>query len=241
MQQVKLLLVTGPGGARMDFVAGWLGTLPGFVDTRWYIDTTTGLSIGDTHFTKGLDRPGSDISDVMSGHNMCLSSNSNLIWAGSNHGNQLHNYKTLNADGKLDILHIDITGADLDQIHWEFLAKTFLTCRRHITNYINQSLWIIDQQINKEKNSISDADRIKKFEELLSNKMEFFNPNLENLKYTTVEYDKLFQPGGSKYLVDLLKTTASDRQHAHWDHALTLSTTPETITAWGRSWTKPAR
>ena len=51
----KVILVAGSGGARMDFVAGWLGILPQFLDGEWRIDPLTGLSHGFMMYTKLLD------------------------------------------------------------------------------------------------------------------------------------------------------------------------------------------
>ena len=50
--KVKSLLVIGPGGARMDFVAGWLGKLPNFIDVNWTINPVTGHSTSGANIKK---------------------------------------------------------------------------------------------------------------------------------------------------------------------------------------------
>ena len=232
-------MVIGPGGARMDFVAGWLGTLPGFVDSRWSIDIGTGLSLGDTHVTKALDKPDSDINRIMYHQGMCLDKDADLIWTGSCHGFMLSRLKSFNDLGQVDIVHIDLTGANIDQIYWEFLAKTFLTKRRHISDCLNQNFWVIDRNIDKEKQLISDQDRIEKFIQLSKRKNQItYQIKLDGIRYTNVLYTDLFQPTGSYYLLDQLGLVASGRHHELWQSALKLSTTPDQVEAWGKIWNK---
>lgn len=38
---IRLYIVVARLGARGDFLAGWLGTLPNFIDTQWHIDPDT--------------------------------------------------------------------------------------------------------------------------------------------------------------------------------------------------------
>jgi hypothetical protein len=227
----------------MDFVAGWLGTLPGFVDSRWSIDIGTGLSLGDTYVTKALDNPNSDINRIMYHPGMCLDKDADLIWTGSCHGFMLSRLKSLNELGQVDIVYIDLTGADIDSIYWEFLAKTFLTKRRHISDCLNQNFWVIDRNIiNKEKQLISDQDRIEKFIQLSKRKnqitQQINNIKLDGIKHTNLLYTDLFQPTGSYYLLDQLRLVASERHHELWQSALKLSTTPDQVEAWGKLWIK---
>ena len=51
---VKCILITGSPGTKYDFVAGWLSTLPLFMNNFWHIDPVTGKSYGQTHID-GLD------------------------------------------------------------------------------------------------------------------------------------------------------------------------------------------
>ena len=226
----------------MDFVAGWLGTLPGFVDSRWSIDVGTGLSIGDTHVTKSLDSPDSDIGRILYHPGMRLDKDADLIWTGSCHGRMLPRLKSFNESGQVDIVYIDLTSADIDSIYWEFLAKTYLTKRRHISDHLNQNLWIIDRNIIKEKQLISDQDRIEKFIQLSKRKnqitQQINNIKLDGIKHTNLLYTDLFQPTGSYYLLDQLRLVASERHHELWQSALKLSTTPDQVEAWGKLWIK---
>ena len=55
MVPINLTIVIARPGARGDFVAGWLGSLPGYIDNQWRIDITTGRSFGLMNCFKEID------------------------------------------------------------------------------------------------------------------------------------------------------------------------------------------
>ena len=239
--KIKLLLVAGPGGARMDFVSGWLGKLPNFIDTKWYIDTSTGLSLGDMHFIKSIDSPSSDIGEVLNHHKAQLDINAKLQWAGSCHGIQIEKYKEKINSGlfKLLIINTDSVSSDIkDKIQWEFFAKTYLSCRKTITNYFNHENWNIDNQIDNA--DITDLTRVEQLKKMLEKNKLFEKTPLvpPGIEFVTAEYDKLFVPGGSEYLCNILELSASERNHKLWDTMLDFSNTPDSVYAFGTTWTK---
>jgi len=239
--KIKLVLVAGTGGARMDFVSGWLGKLPDFIDTKWYIDPSTGLSIGDMHFIKSIDSLDSDIGQVVNNHKAQLDINAKLQWAGSCHGNQIEKHREHINSGlfKLLIINTDSVSSDIkDKIQWEFFAKTYLSCRKTITNYFNDENWNIDNQIDK--TNITDSDRIECLQKMLGKNKSFEKTPLvpPGIECVTAEYDKLFVPGGSKYLCNILELSASERNHKLWDTMLDFSNTPDSVYALDKTWTK---
>jgi len=239
--KIKLVLVAGTGGARMDFVSGWLGKLPNFIDTKWYIDSSTGLSLGDMHFIKSIDSADSDIGQVVNNNKAQLDINAKLQWAGSCHGNQIEKHRENINSGlfKLLIINTDSVSSDTkDKIQWEFFAKTYLSCRKTVTNYFNNTTWNIDNQIDK--TDITDSDRIEWLKKMLEKNKSFEKtPSVPpGIEFVTVEYDKLFDPGGSEYLCNILELSASERDHKLWNIMLDFSDTPDSVYAFGTTWTK---
>ena len=239
--KIKLVLVAGIGGARMDFVSGWLGKLPNFIDTKWYIDTSTGLSLGDMHFIKSIDSPDSDIGEVVNSHKAQLDINAKLHWAGSCHGNQIEKHREKINSGlfKLLIINTDSVSEDIkDKIQWEFFAKTYLSCRKTITNYFNNANWNIDNQIDK--TDITDLTRVEQLKKMLEKNKSFEKTPLvpPGIEYVTAEYDKLFVPGGSEYLCNILELSAGNRDHRLWDTLLGFADTPDSVYAFNKTWTK---
>jgi hypothetical protein len=125
-----------------------------------------------------------------------------------------------------------------DKIQWEFFAKTYLSCRKTITNYFNHKNWNIDNQIDK--TDITDFTRVEQLKKMLlpdetSVSTTIVPPGIE---FVTAEYDKLFVPGGSEYLCNLLALSASERDHKLWDTMLDFSNTPDSVYAFDITWTK---
>ena len=239
--KIKLVLVAGTGGARMDFVSGWLGKLPNFIDTKWYIDPSTGLSIGDMHFIKSIDSLDSDIGQVVNNHKAQLDINAKLQWAGSCHGNQIEKYREKINSGlfKLLIIGTESVSSDIkDKIQWEFFAKTYLSHRKTITNYFNNANWNIDNQIDK--TDITDLTRVEQLKKMLEKNKSFEKTPLvpPGIEYVTAEYDKLFVPGGSEYLCNILELSAGNRDHRLWDTLLGFADTPDSVYAFNKTWTK---
>jgi hypothetical protein len=227
---IKLWLIAGPGGARMDFVAGWLGQLPDFVQSNWSVDLITGQSIGFMQHTKALDQ-GSSIDTFLSDHHIQLSNCANVVYAGSMHGHYLESLHDEISQQKIRVFYIDLSGADLAQVCWEFAVKTFLTKNRST----GCEPWsAIDSRIQIE--NITDHDRIKKFQEILKN----YNCDSQcpTVSHTSLMYTELFQSGGSYYLCDRANITCDSLYHRNWDQMLERSRTPDELTVWGHHWKK---
>ena len=191
------------------------------------------------HFAKTFDLPGSDINSIFFGNDVTLSQQADITWAGACHGNDLLKFEKFINSGVITVLNIDASTADAKTIQWEFLVKTFLTKRRHITNYLNKENWNnIDSQLGQSLEVITDSDRCKKFKEICQGNFEVFHTIPTEIKHTTANYLELFKPGGSYYLCKLLNISTDLRNHNLWNDMLKYSETPNFIQAWGCTWTK---
>jgi hypothetical protein len=240
---IKITMISGQPGARTDFVAGWLGTMPEFVDNFWYIDPETGQSNGKMRMTKQF-KPGSDIDDVLSNHGYKLSQKSNLTFAGAWH--PWHNAKIEKLDlyvnsGLINLFHIDVEPECVAKVFWENKVKTGLsswTCRFGQLELPLQ--WGVDQIMLRDKivakiEDITDQQRIDFFEiQMRRNSVLKAAPSL--YPHCVVSYKELFQPGGSYYLCNKLGITAGQRYHKYWDAMLSVADAPEEIIVWGRTW-----
>lgn len=239
MTPIKLLFVSGMGGARADFVAGWFGLNSNFVNSYWNIDVNTGLSVGEQGNARAVAN-GKLPEHCVNEFGFTLSSTSELTWALAIHpvlSSSITLEENVN-DGKISFIQIDTDDADHTKINWEFLVKTYLTERRNINLIRNNERWVIDHQI--QKSNITDNDRIDAFLKLThhkySSKSSLALP--DKLRPTNVKYTELFKPSGSKYLCDTIKIEMPESAHRYWDSVLEFSDSPDCINAWGRKWSK---
>ena len=241
MSKVTLLFVTGVGGARADFVAGWLGTLPGFVNSRWLIDPTTGVSYGQMGNFRGVDS-GADIHELLQEQNVLLDPEADFTWAVAVHGwgITLEQFKMLIFLGAVKFLSIDISKADHKKVKWEFFVKTYLSHRRQLESIQGYSeQWVVDSMMEKSKD-ITDQDRVKTLKYLMSvhtPTTKYISLN-DSVPATQLDYVELFAPGGSRYLCKQLQIATSDRHHQYWDAMLSFSDSPESIEVWGHTWNR---
>lgn len=241
MTPIRLLFVSGVGGARADFVAGWFGLNSNFVNSYWNIDINTGLSVGEQGNARAVTQ-GKTPEQCVNEFGFTLSKSANLYWALAIHP-WIQNNDILEENvnnGKISFIQIDTGGADHNKIYWEFLVKTFLTERRHINQYRSNERWVIDHQI--QKTNITDNDRIETFLKLHQSKK---SDKLESsillpckLHPINVKYTELFKPGGSRYLCDSVKIEMPNSAHNYWDSMIPFADSPDVITTWGREWHK---
>jgi hypothetical protein len=235
MTKVKLVLVVGNSGSRVDFVAGWLSTLPEFIDNQWHIDMTTGQSLGNMDITKCIDKQDISIDTVFRNCSMELSPDADFYYAGSCHGRRTYNYQQQVQDKLITPVTIDTRSCDQSFLSWEFIVKTYLTKRRSSWTIGNKDIWLIDQSINQ--SIITDQDRIVRLKELIKQRQQH---NLLNLKNTNmesvVEYSQLFQAGGSRYLCNVINLDVDTPYHQYWNSMLPFAESPKSINRWGYDW-----
>ena len=238
MTPIKIWFVVGIGGARADFVSGWLGTLPGFINNRWLIDPESGVSYGCMENFRSIDQ-GVPIDDITKHYQLTVNPQSEFIYAAACHGTQLdfRKYQSYVESGAVRFITIDISQADLNTIYWEFYVKTYMSHRRTldaVQGICEQ--WVIDSQIDHD--NITDSDRINKLKQLITSSTTNKFSSVLNYPTTVGIYNKLFCPGGSRYLCNQLSITASDSHHQYWDSMLQFSRSPESVSVWGVQWNK---
>jgi hypothetical protein len=239
MTPIKLWVVAAAGGARGDFVAGWLGTIPGFLNSYWNLDPATGVSLGHMGHLRSIDYNNSLPSTELNSYQLSLSNESNITWAISCHGYKLDPviYQPHIGDNSMKFLSIDIGNADKNFINWEFIVKTYLSNRRGLDWAQRNKHWIVDDQINLD--TITDQDRIDKTRQLLKQQMPPTDQSLPTtIPSVVLDYVKLFKLGGSHYLCNHLSITAPDYCHTLWDAMLPFADAPDTIMVWGVDWRK---
>jgi hypothetical protein len=236
---VRLYLCTGVGGARHGFLAGWLGTLPNFIDNQWRIDPMTGHANGAMNTTMVINS-GMSFNEFLSDRLLVLDATSDLCLAGQLHGHALIPYYHEIDYNCVTVVNVDVTNIAPSQIHWEFLVKTYLRKDRSRHNLgENNRLWNIDQSINQ--SVITNQDRIEKFKQLSATlaQSRVVDAILHSpVKFINLDYAKLFQIGGSQYLCNLLDITVAERHHLYWNQMLPLTQSPDEITVWDTLWRK---
>jgi hypothetical protein len=163
--------------------------------------------------------------------------------SGSCHGNKINNFIDNVHEGKITPLVIDVDLSNpsiFPQVQWNFVVKTYM-CKEKILYCIKKGILPIDLEIDSQ--NITDDMRIKRIEHHLG--LRIFNKSESKLilpsypkEFLTVDYNKLFIPGGSIYLCDVLGLDVGEVYHDYWDKMLKFSNAPDTITAYGKTWNK---
>jgi len=236
---IGLYLCTGIGGARHGFLAGWLGTLPNFIDNQWRIDLETGHSDGYMNIAKDIEC-GMSFSQFLNNRSFVLSDTADLLLAGQLHGHALIPYQDSIDYRYVKILNVDVTRADPSQIQWDFLVKTYLRKDRAKHNYEKNAVqWNIDKSINQ--SVITDLDRVDKFKQLATKMAQSnpYDPMLDSpLKFINLDYEQLFQIGGSQYLCEQLNITVGTKYHHYWNQQLPWAQSPDILHVWNTVWNK---
>ena len=232
--QIKVLLGIGVGGARMDFVAGWLGLLDNFLNNHWSIDINTGCSAGDQWSLKPLDS-GFPLTEILNTKKLVLSNTSRLTWAGSGHGVGLDKLLPQINDNSVQILHIDTANTRYkNRIAWEFHVKTYMKQDRDKMVYFGgKPVWNIDKIIGA--TNITNTDRAN----YLIESFQRYHPSLDKtvtVPHLNIHYDDIFVPGGSKILCQTLAIDAPERYHQYWDDMLNYALSPAELTVWDHLW-----
>lgn len=233
MLPINLKLITGPIGARMDFVAGWLGTLPGWINNQWHIDPVTGQSNGFMRMTKYLDWGCRDLVTLLQDQQFTLSQNPDYKWAGACHGYDLQpdNVVPHILNGTLEILQIVVDQDQTNEIFWNFVVKTFLTPDLHAGHLRNNSPWSVDKEIV----SATDTNRIHRVDQILREPM-YLRTLPDSIPSNKINYREIASSKGSLCLEKLFDLQVPNGCHQLWQKMLPLSFSPSTITVWGHEW-----
>lgn len=222
----------------MDYVSGWLGTLPDFIDSEWVVDPLTGQSRGRHQALKYIDHS-VNLNDILKQQNLVLDPTAKITWAGGNHGFALNDIKSFIDNKSIGIAVVDVAPQEECKIIWEFYVKTYFI-KRHGFGVVQgyQKPWLIDEKFDQ---LITDEQRIDYINKLIDdhhNCMGVHKP-VYDFPVTYLDYTQMFQPGGSRYLCQMLGiSNALDRHHALWDALLPITTSPDELTVWGKTWVK---
>jgi hypothetical protein len=235
--QIQLVAVHGITGSRTDFVAGWLGTLPRFLNNQWTIDSETGQSRSLGQQLKELENyhgPAA-LNQLLSNYNYRLAARSSWSYAGSYHESNLAQ-KTYPTDASaIKSIVIDTNKCNPTFILWENIVKTFMTRHRYTHAFNTGAVYGIDFLLLDARQPINDQSRCKWIDNLLDSWTVKSSPVVD-LNTHVIEYDELFRPGGSHTIAEKLQLTVTDRDHLVWDHMLTLANAPLQIERFGRVW-----
>jgi len=234
----KLYIVLGTGGSRKDFLTGWLGKLPSFIDTKWYIDLTCGASHSDAHLVKIVDTsPKHTFVHLLEKMDIRFSDDAILNLAVNCHGiNLADNLKGL-SKSQYEILNINVN-PNANDTFWQNFVKNFLhynTSIDQLDDYMNQSILQYIPQVGDTQ------------EEIISNFFSKDNPNFESKMLISnynqdeviqFDYNELFVKSGSRILCNRLNLYAPDNVHAFWDAMLPFADPPPEVEFLGKVWKK---
>lgn len=229
MINADIICILGRAGLRMDFVAGWLGTLPNYIKSEWYLDPVTRQSRAVTSNVIDLRQDFNLAESVSACCNFNLLSGSGTHYATKAH--RIHKCHWHHVEsGAIKLLKI-VPNTDIDQaqVQWEFFLKTYGKLEHNGT-------WGIDRLIPEQ--NVTRNDRIEKLHELLLNRKDHnvFQADHNDVDIPELLYSKLFAPGGSVYLCDVLEQSVEIDFHNFWDAMVPLAHTPPVVTLWGKQW-----
>lgn len=252
----KLYILLGIGGSRKDFVTGWLGTLPNFINTRWYLNLATGGSFSDAYYIKELDAfPDKTFKQMLLEQNISIDSDAELNLAVSCHGLHLSDsLRDLNPD-QYEIINIDVDDDTLPTIFWEQFVKNFLRHNNTIeelenNNFSNRNILRYVSPIEN-PTTLTNDEHIKIIERLYPKYDMSMPDSVQNIKSKLlwcrtqdvvnmhhINYKDLFVGGGSTTLCDAICITAPSVNHAFWDAMLPFSKSPDTLEFLGNTWNR---
>lgn len=212
MLAVKSVLIIGHGGCRMDFVAGWLGKLNGFVDTGWWMNPTTGESLGE-RTTKMIDSNNNSVVQELQKFGYKLTDNAALTVASGCHGFTLNDKLQGCNPNNLRIIRITFTDEFISRICWDFIVKTFLgspQTTNSVQTRIQNLLWFMN-----------------------------FRP-LIDVEYPTidVDYEQLLSMDGAFHIAEKLGLEPTGVHYKLWQDALLIASSPDEIELHGHLWRK---
>ena len=208
LKPINCWLVVYPGGARGDFVVGWLGTLPNFINARWHIDIKTGKSFSDIDWFRELSTNKYQKAErILNNYNLTADKNCSYNLAAGFHATEHINSQI---NDNFNILTVNIQEHNFKKVNYEYLIKTNTIKDRTYNEYMRGTAFL-----NRNNNAPSiDYHKFYKLE------LEHYK-SIKNKK--VLEYDKLFREGGSRYLCNVAGLEASDRHHEYWNTMLEFS------------------
>jgi len=240
MIKIKLFLTIGIPGSRLDFVSGWLGTLPGFVDAQWYLDPVTGRSFTTANSLRPVDKVdyGTEtLSRILGFNGFELDSTSTTNLSQGCHGRTLSTkFKPEDIPATV-VIRIDTDRADRKKIFWEYLVKTYMSQQRWIQSIEENQIYHVDKLLAESGLDVNNYNRVEFINNVI--KQEFYprsTPIVNGLSCVNIDYNTLFTNEGSKELCKLLKLEVDECYHRLWQNNLSMCASPTTIEKFGKIW-----
>lgn len=201
MKSINCWLVIYPGGARGDFVAGWMGTLDTFIDSAWHIDVRTGKSTLDIDWFKVLTQnPRLHADDILAQYGLRADPRAQYSIAGGFHADPRGN-TAAQINANYNVVAIDPATVDFELADREYALKTNTTIDRSLDSYMQGTAFVTRTDAHV---PITPVQRFKEIYAQLDTAVQ-------------LNYNKLFVPGGSKYLCAQTGLQASKQHHSLWD------------------------
>jgi len=234
MQQIpipiRLIIVQAQAGAKGEFLAGWLGSLPSFVESHWTIDCETGQTLTKANFFKAFNH-NHCLNTFLFDMNFCLSDQNLWSLVGTTHLSQLSSLLSVEQQKNIDIVSVKIKKSNLLDIAWNSFVKNNFTRHRYEHAIDQHITYGVDHHINNRVN-INDSIRKDYIQEYIDKHILMFKP-IDTDATHVFDYDELFVPGGSKLVATRLNLDCLDQHHKLWDKNLEFSHAPLSIERFG--------
>lgn len=236
--KIRFYIIQSPGGARGDFLAGWLGSLPDFLNSNWTIDWETGQSFTQAKFLKFFDQDPNvtkNLSDFLESYQYVLDQHHDFLVVGTTHDASIANYVDPAQRDLVTILSIQLSQQRLIECAWEFFVKTFLTKHRYDFAFCNHIMYGVDHYLKDQGIMVNDHERLKCIDQYLQNiNLACLQARLAGCDYL-FNYDDLFVPEGSRRLVNQLDLVCSEKHHEQWNQNLKFAQSPLEIERFGKT------
>jgi len=228
---IQLIIVQSQMGAKGDFLAGWLGTLPNFIENYWTVDCETGQSFTKANFFKFFNS-NNNLDNFLSDIKFVLSAHQHYFLSATTHHNNVSTFITEQQHKNVDIISIKITEHSKLDVAWNGFVKTNLTKHRYDYSIWENVTYGVDYCFDN-KNNITDVDRQNYIESNFNDLSPYIAQVDPAAKHVFI-YDEIFVPGGSQLLAEKLKLKCSLQHHKLWDKNLEFSYAPDIIDRFGK-------
>lgn len=230
----NIWFIIGPGGARMDFVAGWLSqTFQNFIKYHWSIDQTNGKSWLFPTIWKSIDRDTSFDQIIKNCENYFKHSTNSVILFPC-HGFELKKKlnKTHFQKYNFKFIKINYLESDILSMAWEGLIKNNYSFEK--TNELFKRVINTDKLVEDFNNSFNVFHGQEK---IISENLKYIN----QFKYDIImlDYNEIIKNNGSYYIIEKLNLpSVGIESHDFYNKSLIQSFSPVSININNQEFTK---
>lgn len=236
MLLTRPIFVLGKAGSRIDFVSGWLGSLPGFVDGQWRIDLASGRSYTYGSIIRefdSIDLGEKTLTTLLADHNIAIDAQAPSRFAVSLHGRNFDK-KTTDTDRKNStILKINTVHADQNKIFWEFLVKTYLSFDTRSHAWSTGEHYNIDRLVTTHSN---DNLRQKAVLNVIAQRHKYGEIDIGQIPHIEIDYRDILDHNGSYILAEKLNLDLDQKYHTLWKNNLEFAKAPDRVYCFSRWW-----